>query len=113
MPPSSLLPGCTYIVSRSYLYTVRLSRGDRGRGSGSVMTSKAATEAIPSSRVPLSRERVLRSAIALADSGGIEALTMRRLGQALGVEAMSLYNHVANKDDILNGILGLVDDEIA
>ncbi len=64
-------------------------------------------------RAPLSRERVLRAAIGLADVGGIESLTMRRLGQELGVEAMSLYNHVANKDDILDGIVDLVFSEIA
>src|SRR6186997_1066950 len=70
------------------------------------------TNAPPRPRVPLSRERVLRAALALADEGGIESLTMRKLGQELGVEAMSLYNHVANKDDIVDGILGLVLDEI-
>jgi len=48
----------------------------------------------------------------LADSSGIESLSMRRLGQRLGVEAMSLYNHVANKDDILDGIVDLVVSEI-
>ena len=64
------------------------------------------------SRVPLSRERVLRTAVDLADSAGIEAVTMRRLGQELGVEAMSIYNHVANKDDILNGIFEMVVSEI-
>jgi AcrR family transcriptional regulator len=63
-------------------------------------------------RAPLSREKVLRAAIALADAGGIDALTMRRLGQELGVEAMSLYNHVANKDDMLDGIVDLVFSEI-
>jgi AcrR family transcriptional regulator len=63
-------------------------------------------------RTPLSRERVLRAAVALADRSGIEALTMRRLAQELGVEAMSLYNHIANKDDILDGIIDLVFDEI-
>lgn len=63
-------------------------------------------------RVPLSRDRVLRTAIALADQSGIEALTMRRLGQELGVEAMSLYKHVANKDDILDGIVDLVVGDI-
>ena len=63
-------------------------------------------------RVPLSRDRVLRAAVALADRGGIESLTMRRLGQELGVEAMSLYNHVANKDDILDGIVDLVLSDI-
>jgi AcrR family transcriptional regulator len=56
---------------------------------------------------------VLRAALGLADSGGIEALTMRNLGQQLGVEAMSLYNHVANKDEILDGIVDLVFSEIA
>jgi AcrR family transcriptional regulator len=63
-------------------------------------------------RAPLSRERVLAAAIALADAGGIEALTMRRLGQELGVEAMSLYRHVANKDDLLDGMVDLVFGEI-
>ena len=62
----------------------------------------------PEPRVPLSRERVLRAALALADQGGIESLSMRKLGQELGVEAMSLYNHVANKDDLLDGIVDLV-----
>ena len=66
----------------------------------------------PEPRTPLSKERVLRAAITLADEGGIEALSMRKLGQALGVEAMSLYNHVANKDDILDGIVDLVLSEI-
>ena len=51
---------------------------------------------------------MLRAAIALADEGGIESLSMRKLGQELGVEAMSLYNHVANKDDLLDGIVELV-----
>ena len=63
-------------------------------------------------RVPLSRDRVLGAAIGLADAGGIEALTMRRLAQELGVEAMSLYHHVANKDDLLVGILDLVIREM-
>ena len=64
-------------------------------------------------RAPLTRERVLGAAIALADKGGIESLTMRKLGQELGVEAMSLYNHVANKDDIIDGVVDLVFSEIA
>jgi AcrR family transcriptional regulator len=63
-------------------------------------------------RAPLTRERVLRAAIALADQNGLEALTMRKLGQALGVEAMSLYNHVANKNEILDGIVDLVLGDI-
>jgi AcrR family transcriptional regulator len=60
----------------------------------------------------LSRERILRAAIALADAGGIESLSMRKLGQELGVEAMSLYNHVANKDDIEDAIVEIVLNEI-
>lgn len=63
-------------------------------------------------RGPLSRERVLRAAIGLADAGGIEALSMRRLAQELGVEAMSLYYHVANKGDILDGIVDMVVGEM-
>ncbi|MEZ2226524.1 TetR/AcrR family transcriptional regulator C-terminal domain-containing protein [Microcoleus sp.] len=63
-------------------------------------------------QVPLSRERVLRAAIRMADEGGIESLSMRKLAQELGVQAMSLYNHVANKDDILDGIVDIVASEI-
>jgi AcrR family transcriptional regulator len=63
-------------------------------------------------RTPLSRERVLHAAVALADAGGIEALSMRRLAHELGVEAMSLYNHVANKDEIVNGSVDIVVGEI-
>jgi AcrR family transcriptional regulator len=59
-------------------------------------------------RIPLSRERVLRAALELADASGVEALTMRRLGEDLGFEAMSLYRHVANKKDLLDGMLDLV-----
>jgi AcrR family transcriptional regulator len=55
---------------------------------------------------------VLRVALALADEGGIESLTMRKLAQALGVEAMSLYHYVAKKDDILEGIVDIVLREI-
>ena len=64
------------------------------------------------SRAPLTPERVLRAAVALADAGGIESLTMRRLGQELGVEAMSLYKHVANKEALLDGMVDLVFAEI-
>ena len=63
-------------------------------------------------RAPLSRERVLRAAVALADENGIASLTMRKLGEAVGVEAMSLYNHVANKDDLLDGMIDVVFAEI-
>jgi AcrR family transcriptional regulator len=64
-------------------------------------------------REPLSRERILQSALAIADDQGLPALTMRQLGKRLDVEAMSLYNHIANKDEILTGILNLVMEEIA
>ena len=63
-------------------------------------------------KTPLKRERVLGAALVLADSSGIDSLTMRNLGRELGVEAMSVYNHVANKNDILDGIVDLVFSEI-
>jgi AcrR family transcriptional regulator len=63
-------------------------------------------------RVPLNRERVLRAAVALADQCGFESVTMRKLAKELGVEAMSLYNHVGSKDDLLDGMVDLVFAEI-
>ena len=63
-------------------------------------------------RAPLTRERVLRAAVELADEHGAEGLTMRKLAKELGVEAMSLYNHVANKTDLLDGMVNLVFTEI-
>jgi AcrR family transcriptional regulator len=63
-------------------------------------------------RAPLNRDRVLRAAVTLADRGGMSALTMRRLGEALGVEAMSLYNHIASKSDLLDGMIDIVFGEI-
>src|SRR5437763_11189770 len=63
-------------------------------------------------RSRLARERVLLAAVGVADKGGVAALSMRKLGEALGVEAMSLYNHVANKDDLLDGMVDLVFGEI-
>jgi AcrR family transcriptional regulator len=60
----------------------------------------------------LNRDRVLRAAVALADASGIESLTMRKLGVELGVEAMSLYNHVANKNDLVDGMIDIVFGEI-
>ena len=62
-------------------------------------------------RVPLSRERVIDAAIRLADESGIDSLTMRRLAHELGVEAMSLYYYVANKDELLNAIADVVVSE--
>lgn len=63
-------------------------------------------------RKPLNRDRVLEAAIALADAEGIGALTMRRLGRNLAVQGMALYNHVANKEDLLDGMLDRVAAEI-
>jgi len=70
------------------------------------------TAARPRERQPLTRERVLDTALRLADQGGLEALSMRKLGQALGVEAMALYYHFANKERVLDGIVDLVFGEI-
>ena len=63
-------------------------------------------------RKPLTRERVLQAALRLADQGGIESLSMRKLGQELGVEAMALYYHFANKEQVIDGIVDLVFAEI-
>lgn len=73
---------------------------------GSMVTDKKET------RTPLSKERVLEAAVELADTGGIDALTMRGLADALDVEAMSLYYHVANKEALLDGIAENVVQEI-
>ncbi|RXR22364.1 TetR/AcrR family transcriptional regulator [Oerskovia turbata] len=64
-------------------------------------------------RSPLTRERALRAAVRLADEAGLEALSMRRLATTLDVEAMSLYHHVRNKGEILDGMVDLVIGEIA
>jgi AcrR family transcriptional regulator len=74
------------------------------------MASKPTERAAP--RAPLNRERVLEAAVAIADQDGIAALSMRRLGRELGVEAMSLYNHVAGKEDLERGIVEVVLAEI-
>jgi AcrR family transcriptional regulator len=63
-------------------------------------------------RSPLTRERVLRTAAALADQGGIESLSMRKLAQALDVVPMALYRHVANKDELLDALVDVVIGEI-
>jgi AcrR family transcriptional regulator len=64
------------------------------------------------SRAPLSRDRALQVAVALADAGGIESLSMRKLARKLGVEAMSLYYHVKSKEDILDGMVDIVFSEV-
>ena len=63
-------------------------------------------------REPLTRERVLQAALRLADEGGLGSLSMRKLGHELGVEAMALYYHFANKDEVIDGIVDLVFAEI-
>src|SRR5580704_7058546 len=63
-------------------------------------------------RTPLSRGQVLQAAVTFADESGIGALSMRKLGQVLGVEAMSLYNHVASKGDLLDGMIDVVFSEV-
>ena len=63
-------------------------------------------------RLPLSRERVMRAAVDVADAEGIAAVSMRRIGQELGVEAMSLYNHVAGKEALLDAMVEQVATEL-
>ena len=70
------------------------------------------TETNLTRRQPLTRERVLQAALSYADTHGIDSLSMRKLGEVLQVEAMSLYKHVANKDAILDGIVDLVAGEM-
>lgn len=75
-------------------------------------TAQPAKQGKRARRTPLSRERVLDAAMRMADKGGIEALSMRKLAQALNVEAMSLYNHVANKEQMLDGLVERVVVEL-
>ncbi|HZD68639.1 MAG TPA: TetR/AcrR family transcriptional regulator C-terminal domain-containing protein [Actinomycetes bacterium] len=74
------------------------------------MTMTAQTER--PARAPLSRRQVLRAALDYVDRHGLDALSMHKLGAELGVKAMSLYKHVTHKDDVLNGIVDLLWDEI-
>ena len=80
------------------------------------MARKNQGESMPArdsaTRPRLSRERVLQGAVAVADAGGIASLTIRSLAAKLGVKPMSVYHHVANKDEILDGIVDLVFAEI-
>lgn len=73
---------------------------------------RRATAPTRPSREPLSRERIVEAALLLANQGGIAGLSMRKLGDVLGVEAMSLYNHVANKDELIDGLIDRVVREI-
>ena len=63
-------------------------------------------------RSPLSRERIVEAAVALADSGGFESLSMRKLAEELDTAPMSLYRHVANKEELLDGMIDVVFGEI-
>jgi AcrR family transcriptional regulator len=63
-------------------------------------------------RAPLTADQVLRAAVGLADREGIEAVTMRGLAREVGVEAMSLYHHVANKEAVLDGMVDVIVGEI-
>ena len=67
---------------------------------------------MPPSKLPLTRERVLSAAIKFANEHSLEALSMRKLADQLGVKAMSLYNHVANKDDIIDGMVEVVAEQL-
>ena len=66
----------------------------------------------PRRRTPLTRDKVLSKAVKLADARGFESLSMRKLAKELGVEAMSLYNHVADREDLLDGMVDIVFSEI-
>jgi AcrR family transcriptional regulator len=72
----------------------------------------AAAQSRTPSRAPLSKERVLATAVLLADEGGVDALSMRKIAQALGVVPMALYKHVTNKDELLDGMVDVVVGEI-
>ena len=64
-------------------------------------------------RIPLSRDRILAAAVELADTDGVDAVSMRKLAASLGFEAMSLYNHVANKDDLMTGMVDWIAGDMA
>ena len=67
--------------------------------------AKATEGPAKAERLPLSRARIVEAALRVMDAEGLEAVTMRRIGRELGVEAMSLYNHVRDKDDLLEGVI--------
>jgi AcrR family transcriptional regulator len=71
-------------------------------------TARTATERRP----PLTRERILEAGVALADRSGLDNLSMRKLGQELGVDAMAIYRHIKGKDDLLDGVAEVVIGEI-
>lgn len=88
-----------------------MPEGTKKGGSGGKSGSGKGRRGAPA-RAPLSRERVVRAAVAVADEKGVAALTMRAVAEPLGVEAMSLYHHVAGREDILDGMVDAVFAEI-
>jgi AcrR family transcriptional regulator len=76
------------------------------------MDAVTEADATAERRTPLTRERVLQAAVDLADRGGNEALSMRKVGQELGVDAMALYRHVRGKDDLLDGLVEVIVGQI-
>jgi AcrR family transcriptional regulator len=76
------------------------------------MDAVTETGATAERRTPLTRDRVLAAAVDLADRGGFEGLSMRKLGQELGVDAMALYRHVRGKDDLLDGLVEVIVGQI-
>src|SRR6266699_3274816 len=88
--------------------------GPRARtvGKAGEMKISALGETGATRRAQLTRQRVVAAAVELADRDGIDSISMRRLAQELGVEAMSLYTHVRNKDDLLDGMVDAVISEI-
>src|ERR1044072_982833 len=95
-PVPMITPYTVSLCCKSYAYGVSKSR------------RVPMGDASSTRRGQLNRDRVLHAAVDLADLGGFDSLTMRKLGVALGVEAMSLYNHVANKSDLLDGMIDIV-----
>jgi AcrR family transcriptional regulator len=95
------------------MYAVNPEHEDRpDRQSEGVVPMATRTFSRVETRNRLSRERVLAAAIVHADAGGLEALTMRKLADELGVAPMALYRHVANKDDLIDGMVDIVFTEI-
>src|SRR3954447_23718879 len=110
-PPRSAWAGrAGFVTTVGFGVAVALSALQEGapRTAENRQLSNAAEPAAAPLRPPLSRERILHAALRIADESGVETLTMRRLGEELGFEAMSLYRHVANKDDVLDGLIDLV-----
>ncbi|MEV0925308.1 TetR/AcrR family transcriptional regulator C-terminal domain-containing protein [Streptomyces spongiicola] len=74
--------------------------------------ARGARPGVPGPRRPLSRDRIIRAALLIIDEEGVEALSMRRIAARLGVQAMSLYNHVRGKDDILDGVTEFITGDM-